>query len=68
MRNNFICTIGVNRSTSKYTSYEKGLIKSLVAKLTLKRIPDPEIIKEIEKQTNSTFTRFGLYQVKQHIK
>jgi alpha-galactosidase/6-phospho-beta-glucosidase family protein len=36
--------------------------------MTLKRIPDPEIIKEIEKQTNSTFTRFGLYQVKQQIK
>jgi hypothetical protein len=36
--------------------------------MTLKRIPDAEIIKEIEKQTNSTFTRFGLYRVKQQIK
>ncbi len=36
--------------------------------MTLKRIPDGEIIKEIEKQTNSTFTRFGLYRVKQQIK
>ena len=36
--------------------------------MTLKRIPDSEIIKEIERQTNSTFTRFGLYRVKQQIK
>jgi outer membrane protein assembly factor BamA len=58
----------VNNSTSKYTLYERQFIKSLVATLLLKRIPDAEIIKEIERQTNSTFTRFGLYNVKQQIK
>ena len=60
--------MGVINNTSKYTKYERESIKSLVAALTIKRIPDVEIIKEIEKQTNSTFTRFGLYQVKQQIK
>ena len=68
IRNNFICTVGVTNNTSKYTVYERRSIKSLVAAMTLKRIPDAEIIKEIEKQTNSTFTRFGLYRVKQQIK
>ena len=36
------------------------MIKSLVAKLSIKRIPDNEIIKEIERQTNNTITRSGL--------
>ena len=67
VRNNFICSIGVTNNTSKYTVYERHSIKSLVA-VILKRIPDSEIIKEIEKETNSTFTRFGLYRVKQQIK
>ena len=58
----------VTNNRSKYTVYERHSIESLVAAMTLKRIPDGEIIKEIEKQTNSTFTRFGLYRVKQQIK
>jgi hypothetical protein len=44
------------------------LLKSLVATLTLKRLSDNEIIKEIERQTNNTMSRSGLYKIKQQIK
>jgi hypothetical protein len=64
----FISLRRVSRSTSKYTIYERGLIKSLVATLTLKRLSDTEIIKEVERQTNNTMSRSGLYHIKQQIK
>jgi hypothetical protein len=44
------------------------LIKSLVATLTLKRLSDTETIKEVERQTNNTMSRSGLYHIKQQIK
>ena len=31
-------------------------------------MPDDEIIKEIERQTNKSITRSGLYKIKQQIK
>jgi hypothetical protein len=53
---------------SKYTNAEKILVRSKVATLTIKRIPDPEIIKEIFRQTNKTISRSGLYNIRQQIK
>ena len=58
----------VSKSTSKYTVYERHMIKSLVATLSIKRIPDNEIIKEIERQTNTIVSRSGLYNIRQQIK
>ena len=52
----------------KYTSQERTLVKSIVANLTIKRIPDNEIIKEVARQTNKTISRSGLYHVRQQIK
>ena len=53
---------------AKFTDEERTLAKSIVATLTIKRIPDPEIIKEIYDQTNKTITRMSLYNVRQQIK
>jgi hypothetical protein len=53
---------------SKYTAAERTLVKSIVANLSIKRIPDPEIIKEIYTQTNKTLSRSGLYRIRQSIK
>jgi hypothetical protein len=53
---------------SKYTNEERTLVKSIVANLTIKRIPDNEIIKEVFNQTNKTISRSGLYNVRQQIK
>lgn len=53
---------------SKYTAAERTLVKSIVASLTIKRIPDPDIIKKIFEQTNKTLSRSGLYRVRQSIK
>ena len=53
---------------SKYTATERTLVKSIVANLTIKRVPDPEIIKEIYTQTNKKLSRSGLYRVRQSIK
>jgi hypothetical protein len=48
--------------------YDKALVKTIVATLSIKRVPDIEIMQEIERQTNQTITRSGLYKIKQQIK
>jgi hypothetical protein len=53
---------------SKFTYVERNLIKNIVATLTIKRIPDNEIIKEIFDQTNKTMTVRNLTRIKQLIK
>jgi hypothetical protein len=55
-------------TVSKFTLAERELVKSKVARLTIKRIPDPEIIKEVYLQTNKTLSGSGLYNVRQSIK
>jgi hypothetical protein len=52
----------------KFTVGERSLVKSLVASLSIKRIPDTDIIKEIEEQTHKTISRTGLYRIRQQIK
>ena len=52
----------------KFTNEERTLIKSIVATLSIRRISDPEIIRETYQQTNKTITRMGLYHVRQQIK
>jgi DNA-directed RNA polymerase subunit RPC12/RpoP len=53
---------------SKYTATERTLVKSIVASLSIKRIPETEIMKEVYLQTNKSLSRSGLYRVKQSIK
>ena len=36
------------------------MVKTIVATLSIKRVPDTEIFQEIERQTNNTITRSGL--------
>ena len=64
----FIWTNCSHRSVSKYTNAEGALVKSIVGSLTIKRVPESEIIKEVYKQTNKTISRSGIYNVKQQIK
>jgi hypothetical protein len=52
----------------KFTGPERNLIKSIVATLSIKRIPESEIINEIYRQTNKTITRQTLYNLRQQIK
>ena len=53
---------------SKFTYTERNLIKNMVATLTLKRIPDNEIVKEIFEQTNKTMTVRHLARIKKRLK
>ncbi len=53
---------------SKFTYAEKALVKTIVASITIKRIPDSEIINEIYRQTNKIITKTGLFRIKQTIK
>jgi outer membrane protein assembly factor BamA len=53
---------------SKFTSGERTLIKSIVATLSIKKIPESEIIKEVYEQTKKTITRKEIYNVRQRIK
>jgi hypothetical protein len=53
---------------SKYTVAERETVKGIVANLTIKRIPDSEIIKEVFNQTGKTKSRSWLYNTRQSIK
>ncbi len=53
---------------AKFTGPERTLAKSIVATLSIKRIPDTEIIKEIYDKTNKMITRMSLYNLRQQIK
>jgi hypothetical protein len=52
----------------KFTSAERTTVKSTVAALTIKRIPESEIIKAIFDQTNKTITTRYLSTIRQQIK
>ena len=52
----------------KFTSGERTLIKNIVANLSIKKISNHEIIKEIYQKTNKTVTRKEIYNVRQRIK
>ncbi|MEP6575524.1 MAG: hypothetical protein ABJB85_03770 [Nitrososphaerota archaeon] len=52
----------------KFTAEDGRLIKSIVAALSIKMIPDPEIIAEVKRQTDKKITRKTLYNVRQRIK
>jgi len=51
----------------KFTNEERALVKSIVATLSIKRIPDPEIIKEVYEQTHKTVSRITLFNVRKAI-
>ena len=53
---------------SKFTYTERTQIKNIVATLSLKRIPDNEIIEFIFHQTNKNMTVRNLTRIKQEIK
>ena len=52
----------------KYTLLERELVKNIVANLSIKRIPGPEIVENVFNQTGKTLSRSGLYNIKQSIK
>ena len=52
----------------KFTAPESTLIKSIVASLSIKRIPEPEIMNEIYRQTNKTISKVALFNIKKRIK
>jgi hypothetical protein len=53
---------------AKFTSAERSLAKSILTTLSIKKIPDAEIIKEIERQTKKSIGRRSLYHLRQSIK
>jgi len=49
---------------SKYTTAERGaLVKNIVATLSIKRIPEAEIIRAIFDQANKTLSKSGLFRI-----
>jgi hypothetical protein len=53
---------------SKFTNDERSQIQNIVANLTIKRIPDPMIIKHILNQTGKSISRKTLWNIRQHLK
>ena len=53
---------------SKYTAAERRIVRSIIASLSIKRVPEPEILSEVFRQTNKTLSHAGLYCIKQAIK
>ena len=52
----------------KFTSEERRVIDGIVASLSIKRIPDTEIIAQIKRETKKKITRQTLYNVRQRIR
>jgi hypothetical protein len=52
----------------KFTNDERILIKNIVATLSIKKVSDPEIIKEINQKTNKTVTKKEIYNIRRRIK
>ena len=50
---------------SKYTTAERALVKYIVAPLSIKRIPEAEIINAIFNQTNKTIIKVALHKIRQ---
>jgi hypothetical protein len=55
-------------SVGKFTAGERELVKTIVGTLSIKRVPEPEIINEIYSQTHKMISRQALYDIKQLIK
>jgi hypothetical protein len=53
---------------SKFTCAEKETVKSVIARLSVKRIPEREILKEVFEITGKSITRRTLYHIKHRIK
>jgi hypothetical protein len=65
---NFIFTKCKDKSVAKFTNGERLAVKSIVANLSIKRLPDNEIIKAIYEQTNKMITRMELWNIRKRIK
>ena len=52
----------------KFNAEERRVIDIMVAALSIKRIPDPDIIDQVMKLTNKKITRQTLYHVRQRMK
>ena len=52
----------------KFTSAERILVKSIIAALSIKRIPEQDIIDEIYRQTKKTITKSGMFYIRKDIK
>lgn len=52
----------------KFTASERLLIQNIVCNLSIKRIPDNEIIKEVYEQTKKTISKVTLFNVRKRIK
>ena len=51
-----------------FTNGERSLITSIVAAVSIKKIPEPDIIEEIYNQTNKTITRKEIWNIRERIK
>jgi len=51
---------GESKSVPKFTNEERSLVKIIVVTLSIKRIPESEIIKEGFNQTNKTITKIPI--------
>ena len=51
----------------KFNAEERRLIDITVGALSIKRIPDPDIIDQVIKLTNKKITRQTLYNIRQRI-
>lgn len=57
-----------SRNVSKYTVAERELVKTIVAALTIKRVPDSDIKEELERQTGKSVNRASLWYIREQIK
>lgn len=52
----------------KFTSQERQTIETIIASLTIKRIPESEILNEVKRQIGKSITKQTLYNARNRIK
>jgi hypothetical protein len=53
---------------SKFTTTERLQIQSIVPTVSIRRIPDSEIVKEIYQQSHKTISRITVFNIRKRIK
>jgi hypothetical protein len=68
MLSRYLVLLILIESMSKFTTTERLQIQSIVATVSIKRIPDPEIVKEIYRQSHKTISRITEFNIRKRIK
>jgi hypothetical protein len=68
MLSRYLVLLILIESMSKFTTTERLQIQSIVPTVSIRRIPDSEIVKEIYQQSHKTISRITVFNIRKRIK